>query len=189
MATPGKPATRSDAALTPQMLGFRLLKLTNLLARPFFGRVARQHAITLNEWRTIVVLAAQPGSAAQDVAAATGLHPMNVSRALAGLRRSARIREARDPGNHRRTLLWLTAAGERLFAAVAPTSEAQASSLLTALSAAETAALGGIVDKLTARAELIAAEAAEVSLRSRGRSSAPAAPTPRTRRAPRRDAG
>jgi DNA-binding MarR family transcriptional regulator len=79
------------------MAGFRLLKLTNLLSRPFFGQFAKLHDLTLNEWRTMVVLANQPASAAQDVAAMTGLHPMNISRALAGLRKAGRIEEARDP--------------------------------------------------------------------------------------------
>lgn len=146
-------------SLTPQMVGFRLLKLTNLLSRPFFGRFAKQHALTLNEWRAMVVLANQPGSAAQDISAATGLHPMNISRALAGLRAAGRVEEARDPQNHRRTLLWLTKAGEQTFREIAPHSERQAEKLLDVLSASELAALGRIVDKLVARAEDIAADA------------------------------
>ena len=154
VATAGKAPV-----LTPEMVGFRLLKLTNLLSRPFFGRFAKQHALTLTEWRTMVVLANRPGSAAQDVSAATGLHAMNISRALAGLRGAGRVEEARDPGNHRRTLLWLTKAGERTFREIAPHAERQVWVLLEVLSATELAALGHIVDKLTARAEAIAADA------------------------------
>lgn len=148
-------ATSTDRRpiLTPEMVGFRLLKLTNLLSRPFFGEFAKQHKLTLTEWRTIVVLANRPGCAAQDIAAATGLHPMNISRALAGLREAGRIEEARDPDNHRRTLLWLTKSGEKTFRDIAPTSERQAATLLDALSADEVAALALIVDKLVARAE------------------------------------
>jgi DNA-binding MarR family transcriptional regulator len=137
------------------MVGFRLLKLTNLLSRPFFSQFAKQQEITLNEWRTIVVLANRPGSAAQDVAAATGLHPMNISRALSGLRQAGRIEEARDPDNHRRTLLWLTKAGEQTYREIAPHSERQAARLLDALSAVELATLANIVDKLIVRAEEI----------------------------------
>ncbi len=158
----GKPARASlakAAALTPEMVGFRLLKLTNLLSRPFFGRFAKQHALTLTEWRTMVVLANRPGSAAQDVSAATGLHAMNISRALAGLRAAGRVEEARDPDNHRRTLLWLTKAGQRTFEEIAPHSELQAQMLLDVLSPSELTALSRIVDKLTARAEEIAADA------------------------------
>ncbi|WHZ12815.1 MAG: hypothetical protein OJF60_003256 [Burkholderiaceae bacterium] len=148
-------STERHPALTPEMVGFRLLKLTNLLSRPFFGEFAKQHELTLTEWRTIVVLANRPGSAAQDIAAATGLHPMNVSRALAGLRKAGRVEEARDPDNHRRTLLWLTNAGEKTFRDIAPHSERQASRLLDTLSAEELSALAKVVDKLVARAEEI----------------------------------
>jgi DNA-binding MarR family transcriptional regulator len=150
-------STDKQPALTPDMVGFRLLKLTNLLSRPFFGQFAKQHELTLTEWRTIVVLATHPGSAAQDIAAMTGLHPMNISRALAGLRQAGRVEEARDPDNHRRTLLWLTKSGEKTFRDIAPHSERQAARLLDALSPSELSALAKIVDKLIARAEEIAA--------------------------------
>lgn len=150
-------STDRHPALTPDMVGFRLLKLTNLLSRPFFGEFAKQHHLTLTEWRTIVVLANQPGSAAQDIAAATGLHPMNISRALAGLRKDGRVEEARDPDNHRRTLLWLTKVGEKTFREIAPHSERQAARLLDALSSTELSTLAAIIDKLVSRAEDIAA--------------------------------
>lgn len=138
---------------SPEMVGFRLLKLTNLLSRPFFGKIEKQHAISLNEWRAIVVLASRPGSAAQDIAAATGMLPMNVSRAVAGLRKAGRIEDARDPQNHRRTLLWLTKAGEKLYSEVAPYAELKASEFYGSLGADELAALSKLLDRLIAKAE------------------------------------
>lgn len=173
------PRRRSPSRLrlTPELVGFRLLKLTNLLSRPFFSRFARQHALTLDGWRTIVVLANRPGSAAQDVAAATGLQPMNISRALAGLRKAGRIEEARDPQNHRRILLWLTADGLRTFREIAPYAEKQASALLDVLSTQELAALAQTVEKLIDRAEVLGMEARRPSS-----AAAPSRPSgPRTR--------
>jgi DNA-binding MarR family transcriptional regulator len=152
-----RTTTTPSPTLSPDAVGFRLLKLTNLLSRPFFGQFARQYELTLNEWRTMVMLAAQPGSAAQDISAATGLHPMNISRALAGLRRTGRIEEARDPNNHRRTLLWLTKAGEKTYRDISPHSEQHAARWLEALTPPELATLARIVDKLVARAEEITA--------------------------------
>lgn len=137
------------------MAGFRLLKLTNLMSRPFFGQFAKQHALTLNEWRSIVVLANRPGSAAQDVSAATGLHPMNISRAVIALRKRGLVEEARDPENHRRMLLWLTRSGEELFRSIAPHSEAQNKRLFDVLSQEELAAFARTLEKLTLRAEEI----------------------------------
>ena len=40
---------------------FKLVRVVNLTARPFQQRVGRQHQLTLNEWRTMAVLGAQPG--------------------------------------------------------------------------------------------------------------------------------
>ena len=77
--------------LAPDTVVFRLVKLANLMTRPFFGQFAKRHALTINEWRSIVVLAAQPDSAAQDISATAGLHPMNISRALIGLRKAGMV--------------------------------------------------------------------------------------------------
>lgn len=166
-ATVRRPAAKSAVQttmtrrppLTPEMVGFRLLKLTNLLTRPFFGKFAKQHALTLTEWRTMVVLANRPGSAAQDIAALTGLHPMNISRAVTGLRKAGRVRDERDPENHRRALLWLTDAGEAIFRQIAPHSEQQAAFLLEPFSEDELYQLAAMVDKLLARAEEFTADA------------------------------
>lgn len=145
------------SSLTPEMVGFRLLKLTNLMSRPFFGQFAKQHSLSLTEWRSLVVLASRPGSAAQDISAATGLHPMNISRAVIALRKAGFIEEARDPDNHRRVLLWLTGQGKKIFDQIAPHAERQAGDLLDVLNPEELESLGRIVDKLISRAEDITA--------------------------------
>lgn len=158
------PKPARDAAsksLTPEMVGFRLLKLTNLMSRPFFGQFAKQHSLSLTEWRSMVVLASRPGSAAQDISAATGLHPMNISRAVIALRKAGLVEEARDPENHRRVLLWLTPSGNKIFQQIAPYSESQAADLLDVLTPEELIVLGRTVDKLIARAEEITARAGD----------------------------
>ncbi|RDK06582.1 MarR family winged helix-turn-helix transcriptional regulator [Cupriavidus lacunae] len=146
------------SVLMPDMVGFRLLKLSNLISRPFFSDFARQHELSLNEWRAIVVLAGQPGSAAQDIAAATGLHPMNVSRAVINLRKAGLVEEARDPENHRRVLLWLTRTGKHKFDEISPRAEGDARRLINALTEEEVAVFSTLVDKLIARAEEMAAQ-------------------------------
>ena len=161
MPAPPAPATARAGRtrpIGPEMIGFRLLKLTNLMSRPFFAQFAKHHALSLNEWRSIVVLATRPGSAAQDVAAATGLLPMNISRALMTLRKSGMVEEARDPDNHRRMLLWLTRRGEATFNQIAPHSQRDSRRLLGALSEAELVLFGSMLDKLITRAEEISEE-------------------------------
>ncbi|WP_168787950.1 MarR family winged helix-turn-helix transcriptional regulator [Paraburkholderia aromaticivorans] len=140
-------------APAPNVVGFRLLKLTNLLSQPFFKRIHKQHAISLNEWRAMVVLANKPGSAAQDIAEATGLIAMNVSRAVAELRKAGRISTSRDPKNHRRTLLWLTPEGEKLFSEIAPYSAMKAQEFYGSLGSEELEAFSRQLERLIRKAE------------------------------------
>lgn len=156
-------SARTTSHLSPQplaldMAGFRLMKLTNLMSRPFFGQFAKQHALSLNEWRCIVVLVHQPGCAAQDLSVATGLLPMNISRAVIALRKAGLVEEARDPGNHRRVLLWLTQSGRNVFELIAPKAQAQSESLFSVLSQEELVMFVKMLGRLTAQAEGIASQ-------------------------------
>lgn len=69
------------------------------------------------------------------------------------MRKAGRIRDERDPENHRRSLLFLTAKGEATFRAIAPSAEEQQAFLLESLSDHELKTLAVVVDKLLARAE------------------------------------
>ena len=94
---------------------FKLVRVVNLTARPFAESIARANRITLNEWRVMLVLASHPGAAAQEVALHTGLDKMTVSRALAGLARHGRLVRKIDAADKRRSCLWLSAAGQRVY--------------------------------------------------------------------------
>lgn len=139
--------------LSPDLIGFRLLKLTNLMSQPFFSKIAQQHALTLNEWRSMVAISASPGCAAEDISAATGLHPMNISRAVTGLRKRGFVQRAQDPQNHRRHLLTLSAEGRAKFDEIAPTSENQSRQLMSPLSEEEIEAFSVLLNKLLRQAE------------------------------------
>lgn len=135
-----------------------VMKLTRLggqLSRPFFQSYSQNYSLTLNEWRAIVVLHARPGTAAQDVSRYTGVHPMNVSRAIKTLKKDGRVASAPDEQNHRRKLLTLTPKGEELFETLYPSSEDQAVRLFSALTPAEQALFGELLDRLLVQAELI----------------------------------
>ena len=96
-------------------LFFKLVRVVNLTARPFQAGMGKVNQITLNEWRAMVVLASHPGSAATDIAEATGLDKMSVSRALSGLRRLKRVQLKSDAADQRRSRVYLSKAGRRLF--------------------------------------------------------------------------
>jgi DNA-binding MarR family transcriptional regulator len=131
-------------------LFFKLVRVVNLTARPFHERVGREHQLTLNEWRAMAALGAQPGLTATQVAELTGLDKMAVSRALAGLRRHKRMQRHHDPTDQRRARLHLTAAGKALHATVSALAREREAELFAGVSGDELAQLDTTLDKLIA---------------------------------------
>lgn len=129
-------------------LFFKLVRVVNLTARPFVETLAREHVLSLNEWRAMVVLASHPGVAAREVAEFTGLDKMSVSRAIAGLARAGRILKHRDPADARRTPLRLSAAGRRLFEVLGAHATAREAQLFSAIEADELLRVEATIDRL-----------------------------------------
>jgi DNA-binding MarR family transcriptional regulator len=134
-------------------LFFKLVRLVNLTARPFVENLSRSHALSLNEWRTMVVLASHPGVAAREVADYTGLDKMSVSRAIAALGQHRRVTKTPDPSDARRVQLRLNAAGRKLFETIGQRAGAREAQLFSGLSNTEQVRLAQAVDKLTAAIE------------------------------------
>jgi DNA-binding MarR family transcriptional regulator len=129
-------------------LFFKLVRVVNLTARPFMESLSREHQLTLNEWRVMVVLASHPGVAATEVADFTGLDKMSVSRAIAALSRHRRLRKRADPADARRTQLSLSAAGDALFRRIGAMAAVREARLFGGVSAAEQAQMAQTIDRL-----------------------------------------
>ena len=129
---------------------FKLVRVVNLAARPFQQRVGRQHQLTLNEWRTMAVLGARPGSTASQVSDLTGLDKMAVSRALAGLQRHKRLHRHEDPTDLRCSRLYLSTVGKALHATVRAQACEREAELFAGVAADELQQLGATLDKLIA---------------------------------------
>ena len=129
-------------------LFFKLVRVVNLTARPFQAGMGKTQQLTLNEWRVMVVLASHPGSAATDIAEATGLDKMSVSRALSGLGRLDRVVLKSDSNDQRRSPVYLSAAGRKLFARIGGHAIQREAELFSGVSAQELKAMGNTLDKL-----------------------------------------
>jgi DNA-binding MarR family transcriptional regulator len=129
-------------------LFFKLVRVVNLAARPFHEHVGRAHQLTLNEWRAMAALGAQPGLKASQVADQTGLDKMAVSRALAGLKRHRRVQRHEDPTDQRSSRLYLTAAGKALHETVGALGRQREAALFAGVDADELARLDAALDKL-----------------------------------------
>jgi DNA-binding MarR family transcriptional regulator len=138
---------------SPPLVLYRLLKLSNLIGQPFFADDARRYNISMNELRVLATLAPLQEAASHEIGTVAGMHPMNVSRAVAALCRRKRLQQRRDPENRRRKLLRLTADGRALYKSLLPHVQQIADSLFATMEPAELELLSRLIDKMTSRLE------------------------------------
>lgn len=156
----GAERQRPDPIVSPQVVWYRLLKLTSLMGRPFFTRFAQQYELSANDWRVLTTLASLPESASHELCEVTGMHPMNVSRSVATLRKQGRVSERTDPNNRRRKILSLTPKGWDIYNRGVPQVRKLAQFLFSSMSPLEVEFFGRLVDLLVNRLEEVDLESA-----------------------------
>ena len=138
----------------PRLL-YRLLKLSNLVGRPFFTHFADRFDLTLNDVRVLMSLSHVGQAASHELCDATGMHPMNVSRSVARLKRQGRIADRADPDNRRRKLLTPTEEGWAIYRTLSPHVKALSEFTLANLSEREVDFLSSLVEVLAERLESV----------------------------------
>ena len=138
----------TDPVPVDSSLFLKLVRAANLTARLFHEGAGKRYRLSLNEWRVMVVLASRPGVAATDVADATGLDKMTVSRALAALVGSDRLIREGDPLDLRRSRLFLSPAAKRLCGRIGARASQRETGLFGGLSALELKRANATLDKL-----------------------------------------
>jgi DNA-binding MarR family transcriptional regulator len=112
---PALPQSKAQAQVQagkPDLLLDGLIDLVALLTQPLRDDPSATR-VGLREWRTMTALAGHPASSASELARASGLDKMSVSRALAALERAGQVVRRTDPTDARRALVSLTPAGRR----------------------------------------------------------------------------
>ena len=87
-----------------------LLTDTARMIRSEFGRRARDHKLTLLQWRTLGVLARRDGLTQSAIAARIEVSPMTMSDIVERLEKLGYVRREPDPADNRAKLVLLTAA-------------------------------------------------------------------------------
>ena len=103
-----------------RFLPYRLSVLSNIVSTAISGAYEKRFGLTIPEWRVMAVLAMTPGLSAAEVAQRTAMDKVAVSRAVASLLREHRIVRQTARADRRRSLLRLSAAGEKVYAQVVP---------------------------------------------------------------------
>lgn len=155
MASAKRKPSPAELLVLEEFLPYRLSVLSNRVSRAIARRYAKTFNLTIPEWRIIAVLGRRPGLTAKEIAEATEMDKVAVSRAVARLVGAGRVAGRADPEDARRQLLVLTRSGESVHARIAPIALASEERLLSALDARERAQLAALIDRLLQAAKLL----------------------------------
>jgi DNA-binding MarR family transcriptional regulator len=111
----------------------RLMKLNNRLMAPFATHLEKQHRITINGFRALMLIGRLGVTASHELADILGVNPMSVHRAVQSLHEQGRIAIEPDPADSRRKILRLTPEGQRLYRQMLPVTDVVADYLLSLL--------------------------------------------------------
>lgn len=148
MASAKRKPAPSELLVLEEFLPYRLSILSNRVSRAIARRYAKTFDLTIPEWRVIAVLGRRPGLTAKEIAEATEMDKVAVSRAVARLTPARRISARPDPQDARRQLLSLTREGEAVHARIAPIALASEEKLLAELTPRERMQLDELIERL-----------------------------------------
>ena len=148
MASAKRKPSPAELLVLEDFLPYRLSILSNRVSRAIAARYAKAFDLTIPEWRIIAVLGRRPRLTAKDIAEATEMDKVAVSRAVARLVAAKRVAARADAQDARKQLLALTAQGESVHARIAPIALASEQRLLAALDARERTQLNALLDRL-----------------------------------------
>lgn len=152
-ASERRPRQNADERAKPLETLNQLLKLTNKLMAPFSAYLERQYAISLNEFRLLMLIGQHAPVASHELIEMTGVGAMSVSRAVAELKKHGRIEVTTDASNKRRKILSLNEEGRRLYEAMRPSADRVADYLFSDLGADEVEILSHYLGRLVATLE------------------------------------
>ena len=152
---PRLKANPTDLLVLEDFLPYRLSVLSNRISRAIARRYAKTFDLTIPEWRIIAVLGRRSGLTAKEIAEATEMDKVAVSRGVARLAAAKRVEAEADESDARRQLLFLTREGENVHARIAPLALATEEKLLATLSAHDRTELARLLDRLSGAAKLL----------------------------------
>jgi len=136
-------------------LPYRLSVLSNTVSTALAGAYALRFGLSIPQWRVVAVLARSPGLSAASVAERTAMDKVAVSRAVAGLVASGRVRRVLAESDRRRSVLTLTARGREVYTRIVPYALEYERRLLSELAPAEQSLFNSLLSRLQRRAGLL----------------------------------
>jgi len=134
-------------------LPYRLAMLSNRVSGAIASTYAARFDLSIPEWRIMAILGRHPDLSAREVVERTMMDKVTVSRAVARLLAKERLARAIDGLDRRRSVLRLSATGERVYREIVPFALAKERVLLDALTPSERIALDRLLATLARAAE------------------------------------
>lgn len=136
-------------ALSPERtLGQRIHAFSNMTSGHYYRRSELVFGVSLPEWRVLRSVLLHPEITQVEIASAEGLNVMNVSRAVAGLRRKTLVAARTDPEDGRRSLLTATSLGEELGEEIAAREQLVYETVFGVLDETEVEQLDKLLDRV-----------------------------------------
>ncbi|MFD8335010.1 MarR family winged helix-turn-helix transcriptional regulator [Streptomyces solisilvae] len=136
-----------DLVPISELLSYRLSRTSSALSRSAALRYRREFDVSLGEWRSIALIAADPTLTLNRLARRAGLDKAQVSRVVRGLVERGLVSRTAGPGRSRQ--LALTEAGLTVYRGLITAANERDAAFAEVLSDEEARALGHALDKLT----------------------------------------
>jgi DNA-binding MarR family transcriptional regulator len=145
------PAPAGDFALEA-FLPYRLSVLSNTVSDAIARLYRDRFGLSIAEWRCMAVLGRFAPLPAREVASRTAMDKVQVSRAIAALRKRGLALQATDTQDRRRSKLALSAAGRRMHDEIVPLARDAEARLVLDLSSEDRARLSALLGRLQSAA-------------------------------------
>jgi DNA-binding MarR family transcriptional regulator len=145
------PGTETGLSLE-RFMPYRLSYSANLVSEAIAQQYSVIFNLTIPEWRVVAHVAEQSGITQQEIGLRTRMDKVTVSRATIALAARGFVSRNKNAADRRSHLLSLTAAGRRLYAAIAPKALELERAVFGQFSAAEIAAFRNLLQRVDAAA-------------------------------------
>lgn len=154
----GKARMDDDRLELDGFIPYRLSVMQQEVSRTIAAAYAEKHGLMRHDWRVMAALGCGQPLSANEVCGCTNMDKVQVSRAIARLKRKGLVTRQQDAGDRRRSSLHLTGRGEAIYRDIVPAARAREAELLEALGTAELKQLDRLIDKLYRRARELNAD-------------------------------
>ncbi len=135
---------------------YRLSVASNRASRWVARSYEDKFGLSIWQWRVIAVLGGADRLTAQDLASATAMDKVTVSRAVSALIERGMITRQKHESDGRSALIALTPTGREVYDEVAPIALKHEADLLSGLTESEVEQLSELLQRIESRAEALA---------------------------------